>query len=824
MVRTAAGLWKALGGRRRLCSMAAILMLVGAVAATPPAPQEVIVQARLLHRTDLEAATRMVDQALRGPGLVPNSREHCDLLLLASECAGAQGHFRSGQAQVQQAIAIAAILGDPLREAHGLRQQGRLERHLGQYSASMHHLERAEATFEARGQMEDRARCLEEKGLVLRALGDLTRALEHLHRARSIFEQQGAADHQAQLRNNLGLLQLELGLRDEARSTFEEGMRMAEIGGFRGTLSILQENMSDLLMQQGRYEEARALLDRALELQRRDKRWRNYSSTLIRKGQFHTSKGEWAEAEPLFREALRVKEEIEEPFGVATVLLRLGLCVKHRGDLEQAQQHLERAARIARETRAQGLESEALLELARVYKGAAQIPLALEALERHVGLQALIDSEESRARLAVIQNRMELERRTQEIQFLKRIQMERESDLRRAHRLRNIILGVTGLAVLLAAALYGRYRQVRGLYQALAESETRFRALAEQAPVGAWILQDGVVQYVNAEMASFFGATPETVRGRRPEAFIRCLEAAVAPGPGQAQTVVPEGRGRHLEFYEEELDLQGRAATLEVFIDVTRRHEVEEELARYRESLQELVEERTLELREAHQELLMRERLSTLGRLTATVAHELRNPLGAIRSSLFTLGKGLPPEAEVLGQKALALAERSILRCEGLVQELLAFSSNRPLHREPTDLDFWLEEVLDDYVLPEGIVLERHLGSVPELDVDRERLRRAVINVLENGCQAIQAREGGGHLRVTLEQGVGEVGLSVEDDGVGIPEAHLPQVFEPLFSTKSFGSGLGLAVVKESLERHGGSVELESREGEGTRVRLRIPT
>jgi len=136
----------------------------------------------------------------------------------------------------------------------------------------------------------------------------------------------------------------------------------------------------------------------------------------------------------------------------------------------------------------------------------------------------------------------------------------------------------------------------------------------------------------------------------------------------------------------------------------------------------------------------------------------------------------------------------------------------------------WLEEVLAEYPFPEEVLLDCHVDEVLTVPVDRERLRRALVNLLENATHAVLAKGAAqGRILVELQRSGGVACLSVTDDGIGIPEDLQARVFEPLFSTKSFGSGLGLAVVREVLEGHQGQVALESQPGVGTTVRLCLP-
>jgi len=243
------------------------------------------------------------------------------------------------------------------------------------------------------------------------------------------------------------------------------------------------------------------------------------------------------------------------------------------------------------------------------------------------------------------------------------------------------------------------------------------------------------------------------------------------------------------------------------------------------EDLERRVDERTRELRAAQDELLKKERLSALGQLTATVAHELRNPMSAIRNTAYALREAAGADA-LRFARPLARLERSILRCENLVSDLLDFARPKEAQKRPLRLDEWLGEVLDEQKLPEDIALERRLGA-PEIHValDAEQFRRVIINLIENAVQAITGHEAQApERRVTVTtRAADRIEISVEDSGPGIPPEVLPRVFEPLFSTKGFGTGLGLPTVKQIVERHDGTIEIASEPGHGTAVLIRLP-
>ena len=247
----------------------------------------------------------------------------------------------------------------------------------------------------------------------------------------------------------------------------------------------------------------------------------------------------------------------------------------------------------------------------------------------------------------------------------------------------------------------------------------------------------------------------------------------------------------------------------------------------YAEGLEQRVVERTSELQAAQNELLQKERLAALGQLTATVSHELRNPLGAMRPSLYVIRKRMADNDERVLQ-AVARIERAILRCDRIIDELLDFTRNHVLQPESVTIDTWLKHIIDEQQFSEEIDLQQEY-ALPGIKVmiDEERLRRAIINVLENALQAMADNNSqpisSAHLRINTGIRNQRVEMVISDTGPGIAADVLPRIFEPLFSTKGFGTGLGLPTVKRIMELHGGGIEVDTVPKRGTCVTLWLP-
>jgi two-component system NtrC family sensor kinase len=267
------------------------------------------------------------------------------------------------------------------------------------------------------------------------------------------------------------------------------------------------------------------------------------------------------------------------------------------------------------------------------------------------------------------------------------------------------------------------------------------------------------------------------------------------------------------------------------FNDMTRvlRH-TKQELDALMHGLEKQVEDRTAALRAAQDQLVRNEKLSSLGKLSASIAHEINNPLAGIltfaKLIVRTLEQGPPDDAaRKTLVKHLHLVERETERCSAIVRNLLDFARERPLSLQDTNVHHVVEEalqLLQNQIQIQGVALERRLAPVPLVDGDFGQLRQAFVNVILNACEAM-ARGGKLGVETSLSADDKWVEVAFQDSGPGIPPDHLSRVFDPFFTTKEMGTGLGLSVVYGIIERHGGKIEIQTEVGKGTRVVLRLP-
>lgn len=357
--------------------------------------------------------------------------------------------------------------------------------------------------------------------------------------------------------------------------------------------------------------------------------------------------------------------------------------------------------------------------------------------------------------------------------------------------------------------------------RALRESEARLRAIVENSPAAIYLKDlDGRFLISSNEHLKWCGLPLERVLGRTAHAIF----------PTECADDYAEQDRRVIE--------SGKVDTSETKVvqrDGTIRDIVANKFPVYGDDGHIVavggVDLDITPIKRLETELLRKERLAAMGQLTGTVAHELRNPLGAIATTISVLRMKCA-RAGLDVERALGRAERGVKRCDRIITELLDFARAKGLQRQATVLDDCLSGILEEVEIPSGIESVFSPGC-PDMTVwvDREGLLRAMVNVVDNACHAMASgadRDGpdgqaAGRLAIETRPGGGRACITVSDTGPGMSPNVLAQVLEPLFSTKSFGTGLGLPTVKRIMEDHGGGLEIDSAAGKGTRVVLWLP-
>jgi len=243
--------------------------------------------------------------------------------------------------------------------------------------------------------------------------------------------------------------------------------------------------------------------------------------------------------------------------------------------------------------------------------------------------------------------------------------------------------------------------------------------------------------------------------------------------------------------------------------------------------LEHLVEQRTrelesalAELREVQQQLGQNERLATLGQLASVIGQELRNPLRAMTNAIYYL-EMMSHNASPAVKENYGILRYQILVAEKIVADLIDFAQTRPPEKERVDVRELIDEQMNRLGKPNGVSLKREYHpATPAALVDPIQIGQAIFNVLTN---AVQALEGGGTVVVRAFGADGHIRIEITDSGPGIAPEDLPRIFEPLFSKRSRGVGLGLSVARGLVEANGGSIDVESESGSGATFSIQLP-
>ena len=382
-----------------------------------------------------------------------------------------------------------------------------------------------------------------------------------------------------------------------------------------------------------------------------------------------------------------------------------------------------------------------------------------------------------------------------------------------------------GKKVVGSQAIFRDITERKQMEEALRASEERYRTVIEGMHESLAIVgEDQRIEYVNPEVWRQTGYKPEELIGERFDRFLTPESVKIAtenyekrrrgervPSVYEVQAVTKDGALKDFQMSVSICSEAGKLKTVVVFEDVTERKRMLRDLESYSEHLEELVEERTNELRET-------ERMAAVGETAAMVGHDLRNPLQTMANILYLM-KSTPPRKK----RHLDLEEelmRQVNFMDSVIINLQEYA--RPIKPELTEtgLRQLINETLSTTKVPDNVQVSLTIPENLRLMVDTTLMRRVFTNLIAN---ALEAMPKGGKLTVTATKRREVTYISVGDTGAGIPEKMLDKVFRPLPTTKPGGTGLGLVIVKRLVDAHGGTVAVESKVGRGTVFTVKLP-
>jgi PAS domain S-box-containing protein len=245
-----------------------------------------------------------------------------------------------------------------------------------------------------------------------------------------------------------------------------------------------------------------------------------------------------------------------------------------------------------------------------------------------------------------------------------------------------------------------------------------------------------------------------------------------------------------------------------------------QKLGEYAERLEEMVENRTKQLKQAHEQLVKSERLAAIGQVAAMVGHDLRNPLTGIKGATYYLKTRLGQKMDKSIKEMLEIIEKDIHYSNKIITDLLEYSKEQEPELTMTTPKSLIEEALSLVEIPENIQVLKHIQDEPQVMIDAEKMKRVFQNLIKN---AVDAMPKGGRLEITSRESSGNMEFVFSDTGTGIPKEIVEKIWTPFFTTKAKGMGLGLAICKRIVEAHNGKISVVSAFGKGTAFTVTLP-
>lgn len=385
-------------------------------------------------------------------------------------------------------------------------------------------------------------------------------------------------------------------------------------------------------------------------------------------------------------------------------------------------------------------------------------------------------------------------------------------------------------------AVFRDITERKKMEEKLRESEERLSSLIEYAPDAIYINDlNGKILEGNKQAEILTGYKKEELIGKSileagllPEQYVsKAIEAiqknlcGQRTGPDEFELIRKDGSRVFVEISTIPVKIGQRIEILGIARDITERKQMQKKLEEYSQQLETLVEQRTRQLKEAHEKLIKSERLAAIGEVAAMVGHDLRNPLTGIKGATYYLKTKLSSQMDAKTREMLELIEADIEYANKIITDLLEYSREVHLELTETNPKTIMTETLRLIKAPENIQIINQTEPEPKVKIDIEKMTRVFHNLITN---AIDAMPNGGKLTIASRKTNSNVEFIFKDTGIGITKETLKKIFTPFFTTKAKGMGLGLPICKQIVEAHGGKISVESVAGEGTTFTLTLPT
>ena len=684
----------------------------------------------------------------------------------------------------------------------------RVQWRMASYDEALAWVQEARALQEPRGPSEDLQRTLTVLGAVQMETGALDAALESFLVSLDVSEAIGDERSIARSHNNIGLVYWDLGRYEEAYEALARALSVHERVGPPASLSAALSNVGLVLIDLERPDEAVPYLERSLALDLESGDLYGQAKSHSNLGYAYEMLGRVNRAMPYHREALRLREQIGDRDGVLRTRSVLAGIEMERGDMGAALDILEPTVALASEIGSRIIEAELLEMMSNAHAALGDSAAALVAYQRFHEVQSELADAEASRHLAELDVQYQAEQRERDLAAAEALASTR------AGQLKWLVSGsalLLGLLVLSGVLLATRARSQR----ALAESEQRYRTVFHTSGIPTFLIEPETQRIFDLnEPAKGLctrrdGSHSDTLDCIEPE-WARAAVSRIFESHPEGQVELEDswtdgsGRVRWTHVHATPVQLSGRERWLVGLRDVTAARAEEE--ARLQE-----------------------DKMDSLGVLAGGLAHDFNNVLTAVAGHIALARKADSRER----LNYLLRAEQAAIGARQLTSQLLAFSKGGEPLRELTDVGPALRQAVE--LAQSGSHLRVDLSLPDDLwsaRLDRGQFSQLVSNLVIN---AQQATEEGGRLVVratnfrgrpplTVASGEGQyVRIQFEDDGPGVATEARDRIFDPYFSTKPGGSGLGLASAYAICRKHGGALVLESGQGRGAAFSAYFP-
>ncbi|MFH1878928.1 MAG: ATP-binding protein [Candidatus Omnitrophota bacterium] len=315
------------------------------------------------------------------------------------------------------------------------------------------------------------------------------------------------------------------------------------------------------------------------------------------------------------------------------------------------------------------------------------------------------------------------------------------------------------------------------------------------------------------------------VKTRQLENIARELKKKVAENKYIKRAAMGYIEKKEFELAQVKKDLEDQISKLRktqksMFFMIEDLNEMSSQLKEARDHLEDKVRERTEDLLDISGKLHRSERLAFLGKLSGSVTHELRNPLAVLKNAVYFLEKRFKDENDEKVARYIDIVRKEINIIDSIIDDIMGFAKTRAPELEETDIRDVIDAAVSSINIPEMIKVKKEFNEIPVIKIDKEQVLHAVVNIANN---AIMAMNGNGVLTFRASVEDNKACIEIQDTGPGIPPDEKGLIFEPLYSSKPKGTGLGLPIARMMVENNDGTIEFDTELGEGTIFRILLP-